>query len=307
VRVYVKIVSFVIRKFNQIFVDEIKVQIGKMHIALLQNNKRVQKLSDFEVKVFSQGGEDGIIDYLINQLRLNYPKVLEIGIGNFLECNSRFLMENRLAKVIVVDQNKEAFKIIKNYPNKWKYNIDFINQYVDLKNILQIFDQAVKKIGNIDVLSIDIDGMDFWILKEIPKENISIIICEYNSVFKDKIGVSVPYIEGFDRLYESNTGKYFGASLKAFVDYLDANNFQFIGANTACVNAFFVRKDLLINLDFQLPEGNELSIFVGNMTNDLMNFSGGFTNIEKIIFNDLMNKKLIITNSNKEIYFKDLL
>jgi hypothetical protein len=304
VRIYTKLVSFVIRKLNQIFVNDIKVQIGQMHIALLQNGKKAQKLSDFEVKVFSQGGEDGIIDYLINQLGLIYPKVLEIGIGNFLECNSRFLMENRLAKVVVVDQNKEAINIIENYPNKWKYNIHFINQFINLNNVLSIYNQAVQEIGNIDVLSIDIDGMDYWILKAIPKENISIIICEYNSLFKDQIGVSVPYNENFDRLSETESGKYFGASLKAFIDYLETNNFQFIGANLTCVNAFFVRKDLVNKLNIQLPDINNVSSFTLHITNDYS--STPVKKLGVLLNEELSCKKLIITESGKEIYFREL-
>lgn len=303
-RIYTKLVSFVIRKLNQIFVNDIKVQIGQMHIALLQNGKKAQKLSDFEVKVFSQGGEDGIIDYLINQLGLIYPKVLEIGIGNFLECNSRFLMENRLAKVVVVDQNKEAINIIENYPNKWKYNIHFINQFINLNNVLSIYNQAVQEIGNIDVLSIDIDGMDYWILKAIPKENISIIICEYNSLFKDQIGVSVPYNENFDRLSETESGKYFGASLKAFIDYLETNNFQFIGANLTCVNAFFVRKDLVNKLNIQLPDINNVSSFTLHITNDYS--STPVKKLGVLLNEELSCKKLIITESGKEIYFREL-
>jgi hypothetical protein len=275
-----------------------------MHIALLQNGKKAQKLSDFEVKVFSQGGEDGIIDYLINQLGLIYPKVLEIGIGNFLECNSRFLMENRLAKVVVVDQNKEAINIIENYPNKWKYNIHFINQFINLNNVLSIYNQAVQEIGNIDVLSIDIDGMDYWILKAIPKENISIIICEYNSLFKDQIGVSVPYNENFDRLSETESGKYFGASLKAFIDYLETNNFQFIGANLTCVNAFFVRKDLVNKLNIQLPDINNVSSFTLHITNDYS--STPVKKLGVLLNEELSCKKLIITESGKEIYFREL-
>jgi hypothetical protein len=304
VRIYTKLVSFVIRKLNQIFVNDIKVQIGQMHIALLQNGKKAQKLSDFEVKVFSQGGEDGIIDYLINQLGLIYTKVLEIGIGNFLECNSRFLMENRLAKVVVVDQNKEAINIIENYPNKWKYNIHFINQFINLNNVLSIYNQAVQEIGNIDVLSIDIDGMDYWILKAIPKENISIIICEYNSLFKDQIGVSVPYNENFDRLSETESGKYFGASLKAFIDYLETNNFQFIGANLTCVNAFFVRKDLVNKLNIQLPDINNVSSFTLHITNDYS--STPVKKLGVLLNEELSCKKLIITESGKEIYFREL-
>ena len=56
-----------------------------------KNYKDIKNLNQVEYKVFSQNGEDGIIDFLLNQLNIQNPKFLEIGVGNYKESNTRYI------------------------------------------------------------------------------------------------------------------------------------------------------------------------------------------------------------------------
>jgi hypothetical protein len=76
-----------------------------------------KRLSDAEFKVFSQWGEDGILNYIFNVLDFAKPKIMEIGAANFQECNSRFAAESRNSSVYAVDMNPALVDEVK----KWIY------------------------------------------------------------------------------------------------------------------------------------------------------------------------------------------
>ena len=65
--------------------------------------KNIKSLSDTEFKIYSQNGEDGILDYLIFSLGIKRPKFIEIGIGDYSESNSRFIFERTSTRGMVVD------------------------------------------------------------------------------------------------------------------------------------------------------------------------------------------------------------
>lgn len=62
-----------------------------------------KNLWDAEVRVFSQWGEDGILNYLFDIAGIVKPRIIEFGAGNFTECNSRFAAEYRNASIYAVD------------------------------------------------------------------------------------------------------------------------------------------------------------------------------------------------------------
>lgn len=294
---YSKLMEILVNKINRIFFDRIRIQFGKILIKEIQADESKKELNEYEVKIFSQWGEDGILDYLVGKIQLKYPSILEIGVGNFEECNSRFLMENRLARVVVVDKNKALNKFLNNYPEKWKFHIDNIQEYVTKDNISRIFRKSKEFLNKVDILSIDIDGMDYWILKEIPLEEISIIICEYNPIFGHQNALTVPYSASFDRTAASLSGKYFGASIRTFVEYLENQNFVFLGSNKACVNAFFVRKDFLDKIDVLIPDHSDLSSSTKYITQDIPKLKEIYRNKE--LWLDLKGKELNFINENK--------
>jgi hypothetical protein len=92
------------------------------------------------------------------------------------------------------------------------------------------------------ILSVDVDGNDYWFLKDLIDLKPAIIISEYNSVF-GKRSITVPYDDAFDRR-KFGDGWYYGASLSALTGLARANGYSLV-AQTSGVNAFFIRNDLL--------------------------------------------------------------
>ena len=98
--------------------------------------------------------------------------------------------------------------------------------------------------GELGILSIDIDGNDYWVLDAVDCVNPAIVICEINGVFRDLRAVTVPYRPDFRRLEAHHSGQYFGCSLAALQHLCERAGYSFIGTNSNGVNGFFVRNDM---------------------------------------------------------------
>jgi len=210
-------------------------------------------LWDAEVKVFSQWGEDGILDFICEKIRLTKPRVLEIGAGNFTECNSRFLVENRNASVVLVDGRKDLVLNVDSSSLKWKTHMFALEQWVTTKNINEIIRSAKNKISGVDVLSIDLDGNDYWIVEAADLHEIQVIVVEYNPLFGSDFAVSVPRDDNFNRTAKHHSCLYYGASLRAFNHILYQKGFIFIGSNRVGNNAFFVRQEIVGKINLPVP------------------------------------------------------
>jgi hypothetical protein len=118
--------------------------------------------------------------------------------------------------------------------------VGVIHKFVDKKNIKEIFTSK-----NIGILSLDIDGNDYWVLKEILNKKIfpEIIVVEYNSTFLNK-SITVPYNKNFERFRMHKSGWYHGASIVAFDKLLKSKKYSLVKA-IAGINAFFVNKEIL--------------------------------------------------------------
>ena len=109
-------------------------------------------------------------------------------------------------------------------------------------------------VGDIGLLSIDIDGNDYWVLEAITSIKPRIIVAEYNSTFGPTQAVTVPYDPTFNRLQAHHSGLYFGASLPALCHLAERKGYRFVGSNSAGINAFFVRDDVVGTLPTLRPE-----------------------------------------------------
>ena len=226
--------------------DAQKLLIGKQ-LCFLQKSIQPKSLSDIEFKVFSQWGEDGILEYILSKIPIENKFFIEFGVENYNESNTRFLMMNRNWAGLIIDGSKVNIDYVKNRDYFWKYDLTAIDSFITKENINDLLSHQLKYLGidsNIGLLSVDIDGVDYWVLNEINCINPSIIICEYNSIFGNKQPLTVPYDQEFIRGNKHHSNLYFGANLKAFDNLLDERGYVYIGNNMQNSNAFFVKKEL---------------------------------------------------------------
>lgn len=200
----------------------------------------VKDLAEIEFSVFSQIGDDGIIQYLIHQLNIKNRYFVEFGVQNYIESNTRFLLLNDNWSGLIYDGSSENIQFIQNDYYYWKYNLNARSLFITAENINQAFieDKVPAEPG---ILHIDIDGNDYWIWKSIEVIQPIIVIMEYNSGFGSDRSVTVPYHPAFERYTAHYSGLYFGASLQALCDLAEEKGYAFVGSNSYGNNAYFVK------------------------------------------------------------------
>lgn len=243
--------------------DTLLVLNGNL-LSKLQKNYIDEILNDIhlsEFKVFSQFGDDGIIQFLINYLKIVNETFVEFGVENYKEANTRFLLVNNNWKGLVIDGSSDNIKQIQNEDIYWKYDITAVHSFITKENINFI----LKNNGFIDeigLLHIDIDGNDYWIWEEISCISPIIVIIEYNSVFGCEKPWTISYDKNFDRTNYHHSNLYFGASLLSLCDLAEKKGYYFIGCNSNGNNAYFIRKDKISGLKIlNTKEGYVLSKF----------------------------------------------
>ena len=279
--------KFINKIFNRLS-PKINFSVGLSHILNMRSKyKNIKNINDLDYKVFSQNGEDGIIDYLLYSLKIDKPKFVEIGIGDYSECNTRFLFERTSPKGLVVDCIEDLKTKVSKNIKLWRADITILEEFISSKNINSI----LKKYNfdkNIDLFSLDVDGIDYWILKELPKNFSKIAIIEFNSTFGSEKEITVPYKKNFDRSKYHYSNLCYGASLKAINNIMKKKGFIFIGTNLHRVNAFFVSKKYINKIGLRIPKNKDLKKYVDSniresrSKNNLLSYLSGKKKIQII-------------------------
>jgi hypothetical protein len=208
-----------------------------------KNFRTIRNLSEVEFRVFSQWGEDGIIEWLLQQVSVPNNRFVEFGVENFGEANCRFLLQNRNWRGLVFDGSQANISALRSERLFWMYDLAAHAAFVSAENINALIENCGFQ-GPLGILSIDIDGNDYWVWKAIECVNPAIVICEYNPILGDIEPIVVPYRADFQRFKAHHSGLYFGASIAALQRLAEQKGYVFVGTNSNGINAFFVRKDL---------------------------------------------------------------
>ena len=240
-----------VQKIKDILLDDLKspkVNLGQIQSFLNNQRQFVASLNEVEFQVFSQWGDDGIIQYLVNKLEIPNKVFIEFGVENYKESNTRFLIINNKWSGLVIDGSKENINFIKRDSISWAYDLHATHSFITKENINQLISDFLKKgySSEIGLLSIDIDGNDYWVWEAIVVVNPIIVVVEYNSVFGPEKTWSIPYDAGFYRLANDNTYQYWGASLNAFIFLAKRKGYTFVGCNSNGNNAYFIRNDKIL-------------------------------------------------------------
>ena len=227
--------------------------LGRIETRQLSSSEG-QRLEDNEFRVFSQWGEDGIIQHLLRHIKIDRKIFVEFGVEDYRESNTRFLLVNNNWTGLILDGDSTNVRNIKTSRIYWAYNIKAEHAFVTAENINELLSENGIT-GEIGLLSIDIDGNDFWVWRAINVVNPVIVVVEYNHRFGNQAAVTIPYDANFDRTRTAEPLVYFGASLRALCWLAERKGYAFVGCNSNGVNAFFVRKDKLPSAIRELTPG----------------------------------------------------
>lgn len=202
------------------------------------------ELEFFERKVFSQNGEDGIIESLLTVIGIKNKYYVEFGVESGIECNTRHLRENLGFTGLLMDGRHED------------HSIGLHKEIVNAENINDLFSKYNVP-NEFDVLSIDIDFNDLYVWKAISDiYKPSIVVIEYNAEHAPPKSLTVRYDS--NRFWDGTN--YFGASLAALNHVAKEKGYTLVYCDRNGVNAFFVKDELLDKLIFPIKTIDEIFV-----------------------------------------------
>ena len=217
-------------------VDLVPALVRKMYLA----DVKLQPPYDLQAERFSfssQNDEDGLVLALFKRIGMTNCRFVELGCG-MNGGNSGFLASELGWHGMMVDARDDAIrKIVIRFTG---HNVTARNVALTRENVNGLIEECGFT-GEIDLLSIDIDGMDYWIWQAITACNPRMVTIEYNWLFGPEKAVTIPYTASFD-LGAIGQRAYHGASLAALVYLGRTKGYRLVA--TERVNAFFLRLDV---------------------------------------------------------------
>ncbi len=301
-----KIIISFMRFFNikKKFINSLNFNIGLN--SLLQNRNLYDKgknINEFELKINSQNGEDGIIDFLLNKLKILKPNFVEIGVGEYIEANTRFLYDRHHQRGLIIDCIDNFKKKASSNINLWKGDLNIVEEKIKPENINQVLRENCN--FEIDLFSLDIDGIDYWVIEKLSPKISKLFVAEYNSVFGSEHDISVPNIENFERFSYHYSGLCYGMSLKALIRLMGEKGFYFIGTNNFKNNAFFINNDFPYNAffnGFQEINNSKLESFTNSTFSESRDKKGKLNYLrEKKRFDEIKDCEIVDFSDNGKI------
>jgi hypothetical protein len=227
-----------------------QLQLTLAYRALVESGSTLPDLNQVGFKLYSQTDEDGILLYIFSIIGTVNKIAVEICAGNGIECNTANLIINHGWHGLLFDGNEALVKEGLDFYTRNSYtNIyppKFVNSWVKRSFINQLLRNNGFE-GEIDLLSLDLDGVDYWIWEAINVISPRVVVVEYQDIIGPDRALTVPYKDDFDAYkYPTTLGmpNFCGASLPAFSKLAKAKGYRLVGCNRYGYNAFFIRDSI---------------------------------------------------------------
>jgi hypothetical protein len=227
-----------------------QLQLQMTYRALADSGNALPDLGQVGFKVSSQTDEDGILLYIFAIIGTTNKLSVEICAGNGIECNTANLIVHRGWHGLLVDGNKNRIRLgrafYRHNPSTSVCPPVLVQAWVTRDNVNDLISRNGFG-GEIDLLSIDMDGMDYWIWQAIHVVRPRVVVVEYQDIIGPDRALTVPYSDDFNAYeYPTTRGSpnFCGASLPAFVKLAREQGYRLVGCNRLGYNAFFIRNPI---------------------------------------------------------------
>jgi hypothetical protein len=246
-----------------------QIQLLLTYRELVRTGAPLPGFQDVGFRVFSQNDEDGILLYVFALLGTTNRHVVEIAAGDGIECMAANLIVHHGWRGLLVDgdaanvQRARAF-----YAGNRDTFLEpptVVHSWIQRETVNDLV-QRHGFSGEIDLLSLDMDGVDYWIWEALEAVQPRVVVLEFQSVWGAEAAVTVPYSESFRR--PAGGSDYYGASLPAFIRLGERKGYRLVGVSRNGFNAFFVRRELGEDV---LPEVPVSAIFEPAMMRERVN------------------------------------
>jgi hypothetical protein len=198
-------------------------------------------------KIFSQFDEDGIIQEIFRRIGYRNKRFVEFGVGTGIENNTVALLLQGWRGLWIEGSDSSVAKIRQTFANVLADGrLTLTHAFITTETINHLI--GAWKEGEIDLLSIDIDGNDFYVLDAVDVVSPRALVLEYNAKFPPPMAIAQRY----NAEHKWAMNDYYGASLEALTRLCHRRGYSLVGCNFAGANAFFVRNDL-VDGKFQSP------------------------------------------------------
>jgi len=235
--------------------NQLDLEVQRFRRELLASGGKyadLRNLNRFEHEMLSQCGEDGIVDEIFRRIGTTNRFFVEFGAGNGVQNSTASLFFDNWSGAWIEGDHGNAETIRKKFaPLLLRHRLRFTEAFITAENIEELL-KSLDIPEEFDLLSVDIDGNDYWVWQTITKFRPRVVICEYNA----RYGGHTPWVMKYNPSHIWNGSCYYGASLKALEKLGASKGYVLVGCNLAGVNAFFVRREIAADL-FQGPYSAE--------------------------------------------------
>jgi len=241
---------FYVWKVRDRFSAQVQVSQRQLfhHYQQLARQGEVPPLKETGFRVFSQFEEDGKLLFLFALLGMGGKRFVEIGSDDGINSNCANLALNFGWHGLFLDGNETAIRrgraFYAKYPHPWMYPPKFVCAMLKRENINELIAKAGFA-GEIDLLSIDIDGNDYWLWDALERVQPRVVIIETHVEFGLR-NIVVPYDP--DYVYPGKHPVYHGASPVAMTRLAARKGYRLVGANDLGFNFIFVKNGLAEDL-----------------------------------------------------------
>lgn len=226
---------------------ELQLILRNQYRQLAAQKLPLPRLDEVGFRVFSESDEDGILHYIFALAGTTNKRLVDIGAAALGGSNSaNLIIHDGWTGLLVEGDAARVEEMARRYaecPDTSNYPPRCVSAWVTAENINGVIrDGGVT--GEIDLLCIDIDGIDYWLWKAIDVVSPRVVVVEYQCIWGPERSVTVPYDPHFKPGFEGRYGIYNSASLAAFVKLGRQKGYRLVGSHRYGYNAFFVRDDL---------------------------------------------------------------
>jgi hypothetical protein len=217
--------------------------LANQYRSLAGDRKPLPSFEDTEFRAFSQNGEDGILLYLFSLIGMGGRRCVEICAGDGIECNTANLIINHGWSGLLFDGDARLIERGRAYyarlPDTALLPPRLVNSWITRENVNELIKQNGFE-GPVDLLSLDLDGVDYWIWQAIDVIRPRVVIAEVQCIWGSERAVTVPYSDTFKTPPIDRFLIYSGASLPAFVKLARTKGYRLVGVQRLGFNAVFL-------------------------------------------------------------------
>jgi hypothetical protein len=233
-----------------------QILLTQKYRELARRGDPLPRFDEVEFRAFSQTTEDGILLFLFAVLGTVNKRSLELCAGNGIECNSANLIVNHNWTGALVDGNRKNIELGQRFYAECTQSVFWMptlrHAWVTAENVNELA-AAHACAGDMDLFSLDMDGMDYWVWKALTCCRPRVVVAEYECSWGPGLRLSRPYRPDFRGDEMKGAPQPAGASLAALVALGKEKGYRLVGCNSLCFNAFFLRDDVGTELFPEVP------------------------------------------------------